>query len=211
MTYGYSRTTEGSAGHANEVVFRSITTAPTSQIIAHSNGTTGFDALRTGTVLGKITATAKFRPCAKQIVSGTPGSVTVVAMGSVNGFYVGDVVTAWDISGAVALATGRTVTAVDRVASPPTLTISAGAITYAAGDYIFVEDGSGTAVGLLRAGVAFVDGTDALGAVRRADQGGLNVFDAVVDEVEAARFTTLNTYIKADLINALNGCTIIFK
>lgn len=208
MSFGYQRQVEGSAGNANEVVFVKVDAQRSVQILK-GNSTTNFGRIAAGAALGKITATSKYRPCGKQIVSGAPGAQTTVTMGSVTGFYVGDVVTAWDLSGVVALATGRTITAINT--GTPSLTISGGAITYDTGDYVFVEDGSSTARGFIRDDVFTIDSLDANGAAEAHDQGANLVFEGVVDEDKADAVIKLNSLIKTDTQTVANGCWIIYE
>lgn len=210
MSYGYNRLTEGSAGTGNEVVFVTVDKCESVQL-ASGNGTSNFNAIEGGTVIGKITASGKYRPVAKQVVNGAQSSVTVVEMQSVAGFAVGDTVTGYDVSGSTTLFTGRTVTAIDAAASPPTLTISSTAVTYEVGDYIYVQDGSATARGYLRAGVFTQVGVDADGDAVHTDQPGLLVYEAAVDEDKADAIIKHNTYIKTDLQTVSNGCFIIFR
>lgn len=212
MSYGYQRLTEGSAGTANEVVFCAIDPGRVDSVqIASGNGTSNFNAVLSGTVIGKITASGKYRPCGKQIVNGAQSSVTVVEMASVDGFFVGDTINGYDVSGSTTLFTGRTITAIDAAASPPTITVSSTAVTYEAGDYIYVNDGSATARGYLRAGVFTQVGVDADGAAVHTDQPGLLVFGATIDEDKADAIITHNTHIKTDLQTVSNGCWIVFR
>jgi hypothetical protein len=207
MSFGYDRQVEGSAGNTNEVVFIKIDAQESIQVLK-GNGTTNFGRIAAGAAMGEITATGKFRPVGKQIVGAT-GSLTTVTMASVAGFFVGDVVTAYDVSGSATLATGRTVTAINP--ATPSLTISGGAITYDTGDYIYVEDGSATARGFLRDDVFTIDTLDENGAADAHDKGGLLVYQGVVDEDKADAVIKLNTYIKTDTQTIGNGCLIVYK
>ena len=208
MSFGYDRQVEGSAGNTNEVVFIKIDAQESIQVLK-GNGTTNFGRIAAGAAMGEITATGKFRPVGKQIVSGTPGSQTTVTMASVAGFFVGDTVTAYDVSGATTLATGRTVTAINT--GTPSLTISGAAITYDTGDYIYVEDGSATARGFLRDDVFTIDTLDENGAADAHDKGGLLVYQGVVDEDKADAVIKLNSLIKTDTQTIGNGCLIVYK
>lgn len=192
---------------ANEVVFIAIDKIESVQVAA-SNGTTAFGPILPGTVLGEITASGKYRPCGKQIVN-TTGSQTVVTMQSVAGFFVGDTITGYDVSGSTTLFTGRTITAINT--ATPSITVSGGAITYEAGDYIYVEDGSGKARGYARSGVNTIEGVLPTGAIDSADQGVSLVYVGVVDEDKADAIIKHNTYIKTDLQTMSNGVQIIFK
>jgi len=212
MSYGYQRLTEGSAGTGNEVVFIHIEDGTVESVqLAAGNGTSNFNAIVSGTAIGKITASGKYRPVGKQVVDGTPGSQTTVNMASVDGFYVGDPISGYDVSGSTTLFTGRTITAIDAAASPPTITVSSTAVTYQAGDYIYVEDGSATARGYLRAGVFTQVVVDAEGDAVHTDQPGLLVSQATVDEDKADAIIKHNTYIKTDLQTVSNGGLIIFR
>ena len=210
MTFGYRRIIEGSAGQPNETAFLQIDSQESAQIAA-SNGTTTFDAILSGTPMGKITASSRWRPCGKQIVHGAYGPGVVIPMQSVQGFEVGDVVTVYDVSGSTTLATARTVNSIDAGASPPTITISGANVSVDPGDYVFVEDGSGTARGLLRAGVYTLDAVDANGVPLHNDQGGLIVFRGVAEDSVVDSKIKLNALIRADLENAANCCQIILK
>jgi hypothetical protein len=184
--------------------------------VAKSNGAgtpVYFGAIEGGTVLGRIAASGKYRPCAKQIVNGAYGPGVVVPMQSVDNFEVGDIVTVFDASDPTTPhATGRAIVAIDRVASPPTLTLAAGNVTVAAGDYIFVEDGSGTARGILDSdGVSTLAGQDANGLARYEDADGILVFRGVVDQVKVDAVNKLNSLIIADLVNQGDGADITFR
>lgn len=207
MSFGYDRQIEGSSGNANEVCFLVVEPTESVQVI-QGNGTTNFGRIAAGTVLGKITASGKYRPVGKQVVGAT-GSLTTVTMASVAGFYVGDVVTAYDVSGVTTLATGRTVTAINT--ATPSLTISGGAITYDTGDYIYVEDGSGTARGYARNEVFTIDSLDNNGAADAHDKGVALVYRGVVDEDKVDAIIKHNTLIKTDLQTDSNGCNILFR
>lgn len=214
MSYGYQRLTEGSAGTANEVVFCAIDPGRVDSVqVASGNGTSNFDAVLSGTVIGKITASGKYRPCGKQIVNDAQTSVNTLEMASVEGFFVGDTVAIYDVSGGGILsgASNRNITAIDAAASPPTITIDGSAVTTGVGDYVYVNDGSGTARGYLRAGVFTQIGVDADGAAVHTDQPGLLVFGATVDEDKAGAIITHNTHIKTDLQTVSNGCWIVFR
>ncbi len=207
MSFGYDRQVEASSGNANEVCFIKVDAQESVQVLA-GNGTTNFGRIAAGAALGKITATGKYRPVGKQVVGAT-GSLTTVTMASVKGFYVGDVVTAYDVSGVTTLATGRTITAINT--ATPSLTLSGGAITYDTGDYIYVEDGSATARGFNRDDIFTIDSLDNDGAADAHDKGALLVYKGVVDEDKADAVIKLNTYIKTDLQTVGNGCFIVFR
>lgn len=207
MSFGYDRQVEGSAGNTNEVVFIKIDAQESIQVLK-GNGTTNFGRIAAGSAMGEITATGKFRPVGKQVVGAT-GSLTTVTMASVAGFFVGDTVTAYDVSGSAALATGRTVTAINT--GTPSLTLSGNAITYDTGDYIYVEDGSATARGFLRDDVFTIDTLDETGQADAHDKGGLLVYQGVVDEDKADAVIKLNSYIKTDTQTIGNGCLIVYK
>ena len=212
MSFGYQRLTEGSAGTANEVVFMNIDEGRLESVqLASGNGTSNFNAILSGTVLGEITASGKYRPCGKQVVNGAYGPGVVLPMQSAQGFFVGDIVTIYDVSGSTTVATTRTITAINRTASPPTMTISGANVTVEAGDYVYVEDGSGTARGYLRAGVFTQVGIEADGDPIHTDQPGLLVYGADIDEDKADAIVKHNTYIKTDLQTVANGCWIIFR
>lgn len=184
--------------------------------VAKSNGAgtpVYFGAVEGGTVMGKITATGKYRPCAKQLVNGAYGPGVVLPMQSVDNFEVGDVVTVFDESvPGTPHATGRAIVAIDRTANPPTITLATGNVTVAAGDYVFVEDGSGTARGILDSdGVSTLAGQDANGLARYEDADGILVFRGVVDETKVDAVNNLNDLIKADLVNQANGADITFR
>jgi hypothetical protein len=207
MSFGYDRQVEGSTGNANEVVFIKVDAQESIQILK-GNGTTNFGRIAAGAAMGEITATGKFRPVGKQIVDDT-GAQTTITMVSVDGFYVGDVVTAYDVSGSTTLATTRTVTGINT--GTPSLTISGAAITYDTGDYIYVEDGSATARGFLRDDVFTIDTLDETGQADAHDKGGLLVYQGVVDEDKADAVIKLNSYIKTDTQTIGNGCLIVYK
>ncbi len=207
MSFGYDRQIEASSGNANEVCFIKVDAQESVQVLA-GNGTTNFGRIAAGAALGKITATGKYRPVGKQVVGAT-GSLTTVTMASVKGFYVGDVVTAYDVSGVTTLATGRTITAINT--ATPSLTLSGGAITYDTGDYIYVEDGSATARGFNRDDIFTIDSLDENGAADAHDKGALLVYKGVVDEDKADAVIKLNSYIKTDLQTVGNGCFIVFR
>lgn len=212
MSYGYQRLTEGSAGTANEVVFLAIDPGRVDSVqLASGNGTSYFEAILSGTALGKITASGKYRPCGKQIVNGAYGPGVVLPMQSVKGFFIGDVVTIYDVSGATTVATTRTITDIDPTANPPTITISGANVSVEVGDYVYVEDGSGTARGYLRAGVFTQVGVEADGDPIHTDQPGLLVFGATIDEDKADAVIKHNTYIKTDLQTVSNGCWIVYR
>lgn len=203
----YRQPVTPSTAEANEVVFIAIDKTESIQILK-SNGTTAFGSILPGTVLGKITATGKYRPVGKQVVGAT-GSLQTVTMASVKGFFVGDTITGYDVSGSTTLFTGRTITAINT--STPSITVSGGAITYDTGDYIYVEDGSATARGYLQSGVNTIEGVLADGTIDSADQGGALVYEGVVDEDKADAVIKHNTYIKTDLQTPSNGCMILFR
>ena len=207
MSFGYDRQIEASSGNANEVCFIKVDAQESVQVLA-GNGTTNFGRIAAGAALGKITATGKYRPVGKQVVGAT-GSLTTVTMASVAGFYVGDVVTAYDVSGATTLATTRTITAINT--GTPSLTLSGAAITYDTGDYIYVEDGSATARGFNRADLFTIDSLDNNGQPDAHDKGALLVYEGAVDEDKADAVIKLNTYIKTDLQTVSNGCFIVFR
>lgn len=168
-------------------------------LVAAGNGAAGgdFGAIPAGTYMGEITASGKYRPCGKQVVDGAQTTATPLVQ-TTKGFYVGDIVTAWDVSGAVALYTGRTITAINRATR--VLTISGAAQAYAAEDYIFVEDGSGSARGLVdEMGADTFDGREADGDIRYSNTGGTLVHRGVLDETATNANHTLNDFIKADL------------
>lgn len=186
-----------------------------SVVVAKDNGAMNpayFGAIRGGTVMGKITASGKYRPCAKQLVNGAYGPGVIVPMQSVDGFKIGDVVTVFDESvPGTPHATGRAIVDINPSASPPTITLAAGNVTVAAGDYIFVEDGSATARGILDPeGVSTLAGQDVNGLARYEDQGAILVYRGIVDTTLLDAVTSLNDLIKADLINQLNGCDFTF-
>ena len=207
MSFGYDRQIEASSGNANEVCFIKVDAQESVQVLA-GNGTTNFGRIAAGAALGKITATGKYRPVGKQVVGAT-GSLTTVTMASVKGFYVGDVVTAYDVSGVTTLATTRTITAINT--GTPSLTLSGAAITYDTGDYIYVEDGSATARGFNRADIFTIDSLDNDGAADAHDKGALLVYRGDVDEDKADAVIKLNSLIKTDLQTVSNGCFIVFK
>jgi hypothetical protein len=186
-------------------------TAPKDIVVASGNGTSYFKAIVAGTIMGKITASSKYRPCGKQVVNGAYGPGVVVPMQSVDGFFVGDTVTIYDVSAGANLVTGRVIQSIDPSASPPTITINGANVTVEAGDYMFVQDGSGTARGCIdeQGALTFV-GTDADGDPRYEDVGAALVFRGVIDEDKLDAVTNLNAYLKADLIDQLNGCDITF-
>lgn len=192
---------------ANEVVFIAIDKIDSVQIAA-SNGTTAFGVILPGTVLGKITASGKYRPVAKQFAAAT-GSLNTVTMESVKGFFVGDIVTIYDASDPGSSVTGRTITAINT--ATPSLTFSGGAFTFAAGDYIYVEDGSATARGYARSGINTIEGVLPTGVIDSADQGVSLVYEGVVDEDKADAIIKHNSLIKTDLQTVANGVWIIFK
>lgn len=159
-----------------------------------------FDEVKSGTPMGQITASKKWRPCAKQLVDDAQTSVNEINMASVEHFKVGDVVSVYDVSGATTLATSRNITAIDSASSPPSITIDGAAVTTQAGDYVYVEDGSGTCGGVLLDGVDTKnspEGTD-------ADQPIRVVIDGVVN---SAQIPGYNALIAADLTN-LKAITI---
>lgn len=74
--------------------------------IVKDNGTTGFGAILAGTPMGKVTASGKFRPCGKGVVSAGATSATI-ALGTDNGqnFYVGDSVNVYSTLGVLGAVT----------------------------------------------------------------------------------------------------------
>lgn len=182
--------------------------------IAAGNGATGgnFGPIPGGTYMGKAssgTISGQWRPVGKQLVADAYTGVSPV-MANTRGFYVGDVVTAYDVSGSTNLYTGRTITAIDRTTGA--MTISGASQAYEVGDYIYVEDGSATARGVLdEAGADTYRGRDINGDQRFATTGGTMVYRGVMDETITNANQTLNALIKADLQNKANGCDILFR
>lgn len=177
--------------------------------IAASNGTTGFGPIPGGTYMGKITATGAYRPCGKQIVDGA-GSTTTPTFFETKGFYVGDVVSGRDVSGGSDLFTGRTITAINRTTK--VITISGAAVAWDTGDYLYVEDGSATARGVLAEdGADTYKGRDINGDERFGTTGGTMVYRGVMDETITNANQVLNTHIKTDLQTESNGCHILFR
>lgn len=168
-----------------------------SETMVVGNGTTNFGQVKSGTPMGKITSSGKIRPCAKVTVNGAQSSVNELEMASVEHFYVGDVVTVYDVSGDTTIATTRSITAKDAASSPPTITISGAAVTTQAGDYVFVEDGSATCIGFLVETVTTVEPSpDSDGATNETDQPCVVLVDGVVDESE---LIALDALVKTDL------------
>lgn len=177
--------------------------------IASGNGTTGFGPIPGGTYMGKITSGGLWRPCGKQLLADAYTGVSPV-MATTKGFYVGDVVTAYDVSGSTNLYTGRTITAINR--STGAMTISGASQAYEAGDYIFVEGGSADCRGLLDVdGVDTWAGRDINGAERFETRGGIVVFRGVLDETKTNANQVLNALIKANLNSATLGTDFIFR
>lgn len=205
----FVNTVAASSATPNPTWLLECRSTPLEVAVIKSNGTTVFGVIKSGVPLGKITASGKYRPCGKQLVNGAQVAVTTIAMLKTDGFFVGDVVTVWDTSGAVALATTRTITA---IVAGTSVTISGAAVTVDPGDYVFVEDGSGTARGFLRDGVSTAEQISVTdGSVISADQSGLLVRDAVVDEDQTPFGTALNALIKTDLQTNSNNVDILFQ
>ena len=139
--------------------------------VAKDNGTTAFGALAAGTVMGIVTSSKKARPCARQAATNT-GSSAVFEVEDARNFFVGDSVDHKAAAGSVTT-NGRTVSAVTKtVGVQNTITISGAAVTITAGDYLEVDDGSATAIGILEEPVNTMDmqQTQATGAVVNVDR-----------------------------------------
>lgn len=186
-------------------------------IVAKDNGAATpayFGAVRGGTVMGKITASSKWRPCAKQIVDDAQSSVNTLEMQSVKHFEVGDTVAIYDVSAGSILsgASNRNITAIDASASPPTITIDGAAVTVQVGDYVYNNDGSGVGRGVLdEEGVSTLAGQDINGLARYEDAEGRVITRGIVDEDLLDAVNDLNTHIIADLINAANGVHFVIE
>lgn len=75
-------------------------------LIAKDNGTTGFGLVKAGTPLGKITASGKYRPCAKKRVSvANAVAAATIKVADASAFYVGDVVDVISTAGVAGAAT----------------------------------------------------------------------------------------------------------
>lgn len=159
---------------------------------AHDNGTTEFLKIDQGTVLGKITASGKYRPNGFTEVDAAAAVNTLTARSAAGGtaanFFVGDVVTIFDVSGDVALATGRNVTVVDKGTGD--ITFDGAAVTTEDGDQVYLEDGSEDPVGILIAdGIVFADGLDGAGATVYNDEGGTLMTSGTANEPDCTGAT----------------------
>lgn len=213
----YSRPLDPAAQIPNFTGFLSKGAGGVAILVADENNSTAgevFGAIPGGTVLGKITAGGAYRPCAKQIVDDAQTDVNEIEMQSVKHFKLGDTVAIYDVSagGILSGASNRNITAIDDTSDPPTLTIDGAPVTVAVGDYVYANDGSGTAAGIIdEQGASTFAGLDINGLPRYEQAGAVLVFEGVVDEDKLDALNDLNTHIKADLINPLIGCNITFR
>ena len=153
-----------------------------SGVLLQSNGTTSFGQVLSGTCLGEVTATpGRYRPCTLGTGT-TAGSLNTIVIGvAAQKFFIGDVVTLYDISVGTTLATGRNVTAV----AATTVTFDGAAVALAIGDEIRGEDGSETPSGILLDSVTTVNlSPDPDGALSEGDQPITFLVEGIVDESE---------------------------
>lgn len=145
--------------------------------------------VKSGTVLGKITATGLYAPVKKSAAVQTQvtGDNSVkVGTGEAAFFQVGDTISIGTI-------TGKTITAINTATDTITISGTLGA-SVAVGDVVKTADGLGTAVAVLFNGTNLKAGNDAEAAV----------FEGVV---YTARLTRYNASVWADLATKFHART----
>lgn len=142
--------------------------------LEESNGTTDFGEIQAGTIIGKITASGKVRPCAKTKADGAGAGSSSLTVDDASNFYAGDAVY---IAGSDS---GETVSS----KAGNVLTLS-GTATWSDDDEIGVGDGSDTALGVLDRDVAtFHPEVDEDGEAQHFEQSCMVVQRGVIDEDE---------------------------
>jgi hypothetical protein len=166
--------------------------------VVKDNGTTPFGVIDGGTVMGKITASGKYRPCFKGVVNGAQTSVNEVqlATGQAKNAYVGDEVSIMRPSTGATIESGRTITAVDKAAHK--VTLSGGAVSVLNGDLIQLEDGAQVARAILDRKLSTTYFNRVTGGLVAEDVGPVKLWPTAVAK-SASHLYGWNAHVAADL------------
>lgn len=162
--------------------------------LAMWNGTTYFFKVEAGTILGQITSSKEWRPCASSLAADTgAGATAVIELVDVTRFYVGDAIYIAGVD------SGETVQSIDTATKKITGT---GNMTWNTGDEISVGDGSQVAKGILESDTkTFRSDVDEDGAVVHQAQLIYPIRMGVVstDGLEEQTGVTVEAHLIADL------------
>jgi hypothetical protein len=171
-------------------------------VVAKDNGTTAFGRIVGGTVLGKITASGKYRPCFKGTVNGNQPGVNEILLvaGQAANAYVGDAVKVIRPSTGATVYSGKALTVVNKTTHK--VTIGGAAIDVLDGDLVMLEDGAQTAKRILDNTITTTYLNRATGELASEDVSPVKAWP-VADVKSTSYLVGWNAYVAADLPNII--------